>query len=812
MIKPRLRFKNILLLYCLYFIISVSVIAQTTTPSQPLMVGAPSEYELSSGQSHLYGFSLALGQNLKILVEQRGIDTTITLVGPNEKLLERVENNRGNRGLEVLLWQAQFAGEYRLEVSAKYKPTARGSYRMRADILYAEGDHALAYRKFVEARELMAKRSPENMAQARRLLEETVKIWQSVGDQDLEAFAFSQLALLNFGTNQVLAIEYYKKSLALYQSLGFKAEEARLLNALGSIHVATMQLGEGRRFLEKAYLDIRELPPATTMRLLMSMGQLYSSLGEREKSKNFLQQAVNAAQILGDKAAQVNFLHSLGEIYLANRELAKALDTANTSLLIAQSLKDASFQESAFRLLGRIYREAGATEKALEFLQKSLAINLEESQNPINVRMEDSATLVRLSETYNDLGDVYQDNGDLETARTNYQRSIEVLKKKNKAANSEGKYDQLIGMIKLGELSARQKEYDTALNHLRPALNLCRELRLYDAEIRILYSLADIQEQIGEKAQSQLFINQSMALAREFKAHNIEAYQWRLMAKLSSRSADPSHAREWFEKSLDIFEKERLQFSLQPLKDSFTVGLQQYYEEYLEFLQSPAVADAARGLNIAERAKARGLLDLLAEAQAEIHQGADSALLLNQRNLQRQLNGKAAAYQRLVNDKNQLALAKEISQEIRSLSEQLEASTAQIRDVSPRYAALTLPQPLTTTEIQQQILDDDTLLLEFALGEKQSYLWVVSPQEIKSYQLPSRAEITTAARKVYDQWTQIPAGGAADKSSPGAQALSQMLLGAAASELGNKRLLIVAPEILAYVPFAALPTPVAGGR
>ena len=227
----------------------------------------------------------------------------------------------------------------------------------------------------------------------------------------------------------------------------------------------------------------------------------------------------------------MNFLHSLGEIYLADRELAKALDTANTSLLIAQSLKDASIQEFAFRLLGRIYREAGATEKALELLQKSLAINLEESQHPINVRMEDSATLVRLSETYNDLGDVYQNNGDLETARTTYQRSIEVLKKKNKAANSEGKYDQLIGMIKLGELSARQKEYDTALNHLRQALNICRELKLYDAEIRILYSLADIQEQIGDKAQSQLLINQSMALAREFKVHNIEAYQWRLMAK-----------------------------------------------------------------------------------------------------------------------------------------------------------------------------------------------------------------------------------------------------------------------------------------
>src|SRR5215475_12770844 len=47
---------------------------------------------------------------------------------------------------------------------------------------------------------------------------------------------------------------------------------------------------------------------------------------------------------------------------------------------------------------------------------------------------------------------------------------------------------------------------------------------------------------------------------------------------------------------------------------------------------------------------------------------------------------------------------------------------------------------------------------------------------------------------------------------PQAKALSQMLLGPVASELGKKRLAIVADGALQYLPFAALPAPSAGNN
>jgi CHAT domain-containing protein len=120
-------------------------------------------------------------------------------------------------------------------------------------------------------------------------------------------------------------------------------------------------------------------------------------------------------------------------------------------------------------------------------------------------------------------------------------------------------------------------------------------------------------------------------------------------------------------------------------------------------------------------------------------------------------------------------------------------------------------------EIQQQ-LDSDTILLEYALGEERSYLWTVTPNSLKAYVLPQRADIQKLALQVYESLgarsvvksLETPAQRSsrivqADKEfEQAASELSRLILAPAAGELGNKRLVIVADGALQYVPFAAL--------
>src|SRR4029453_5431184 len=85
-----------------------------------------------------------------------------------------------------------------------------------------------------------------------------------------------------------------------------------------------------------------------------------------------------------------------------------------------------------------------------------------------------------------------------------------------------------------------------------------------------------------------------------------------------------------------------------------------------------------------------------------------------------------------------------------TLTNEFRQVQAQIRQTSPRYAALTQPASLSLKEIQQQVLDDDPLLLEFALGEEHSYLRAVTPTSVTSYELPMRAKIEENARRVHN--------------------------------------------------------------
>jgi CHAT domain-containing protein len=106
----------------------------------------------------------------------------------------------------------------------------------------------------------------------------------------------------------------------------------------------------------------------------------------------------------------------------------------------------------------------------------------------------------------------------------------------------------------------------------------------------------------------------------------------------------------------------------------------------------------------------------------------------------------------------------------------------------------------------QPLLDPDTLLLEYALGEYRSYLWAVTRDSVATYELPNRAELENVARRVYES---LSAGNAtADGGyAEAADSLSRMLLGPVAGRLGKKRLLVVSDGYLQYLPFAALPAP-----
>ena len=206
-----------------------------------------------------------------------------------------------------------------------------------------------------------------------------------------------------------------------------------------------------------------------------------------------------------------------------------------------------------------------------------------------------------------------------------------------------------------------------------------------------------------------------------------------------------------------MIEEVRTSLTDTELQTSFLATVQDYYALQLDLLmqlhqQEPQADHNLAAWQVSERAKARGLLDLLNEARTDIRTVVAPKLLAHEQELQQTINEKSARLTQLLRQKDTANQAEAIRSELKFLQAEHEQALARIRAASPQYAALTQPQSVSLPDLQRE-LEADTLLLEFALGEKHSYLWAISQQSFQSYELPGRAQVEPLARRAYESLT-----------------------------------------------------------
>src|SRR5262245_60096600 len=788
-----------------------------------LAPGAPVEREMSGAQRHLYQMTLEAGQCLKIIAEQRGADISLTLNDHDGKQLASVENNRGGAGVEWLLWQAPAPGNYILVINSQ-KNTG-GSYRLNVETFEPQGDALLAFQSYLEDGRLALQKKPELIEQSLRLQEESLAAWKRLNDPQMEALMTLTVAKNSIRRDGKKSLAYYQRTIPIFQSLGMKAEEARALMATGLMLIDLGAHRDSIRYLEQA-LSLAEYFQPTTVRMIVgALTSSYFNIGESQKALEMRLKSLADSRAANDKSNVSFALLTLGEQYLLMGESAKALECVNEGLLLVHEIMSRSpatehprledTKGSLLNVLGKIHQLAGDNEKAAEILRQSIDLHREVGNMDYAAK---SAT---------DLGDVYLNQERPELALDLYNQALAEFQKASVIDGEAG------ALSMIGKAHLQLGDYRRAFEALTRALAIIRANGLRSEEWVATLNLADVSERMGDDQKAAALLDETLSLSSKISAPEGEAAALTRLARLARKKGDFNQARQFFEASLRVSEERRFRVGPHPLKDSFRAGLQSDYEEFTELLMqlhegNPQAGDDKLAFETSERARARGLLDLLAEARAEIRKGVDPALLEKHRALQQRLNAKDMAWRKSLNNRNVADQTEALAKEIDSLATDLQLVELQIREASPRFAAIVRPQPLSATEAQQT-LDEDTVLLEYALGAKQRWLWAVTRDSISSHKLPPRAEINAAARTVYELLTarqlkkdpnedeRLKRIAEADaKLQDGAASLSRMLLSPISAQLQQewkgKRLGIVASGALEYAPFAALPTPETEGQ
>jgi len=828
------------------------VAAQSDDEELSLEPGKPIEQELSSGKSHFYKIAMTSGQYLHITVKQRGIDALVALFTPDGKKIGEVDIEHATVGAETISAIAEAEGPYRIDVRSAEKTAKTGRYEIRIEELReatAEDKRRVAaeslsleagqlkegtleakrqgIEKYQKALELYRKAGDRRgeaetiknigeihyyLGDAKKALEMfnvALPISQAIGarSQEAEMLVSIGTAYLEFGETQK-ALDKYNESLAIFQEIGDRRNAAITLYGLGTVYHS---LGDLQKAMEKfnEALPIIQAVGDRSMEAITKgqIGLIYSLSGEIQKALDKYNETLPVRRALGDRSGEANMLHAIGLCYMQLGEMQKALDNYNEALTIKRALGDRREEASILSNIGSVYRSLGEAQKGLDKYNESLAI-----ARAIGARSDEALML-------NSIGAVYFSWGDLQKALEKHNETLRISRVIG------NRYVEAIALHYIGRVYSRLGDKQKALENFNESLRIRGAIGDRGGEGAAIHNIGLVYYSLGERQKALEKFNEALSIWRVIGDPFAEADTLLWIARSEQKQGALPQARQSIEQAIGIIESMRAGIRVSDLRASYFASRREYYESYIDILMEQHRQNLAAGFDatafaVSERARARSLLELLTESRIDVRQGVDSSLLERERSLQQLLNAKAAAQVALLSRKHTPAQADVAAKEITSITTEYEELRAQIRARSPRYAALTQPQPLSMKEIQRQVLDPDTLLMEYSLGDDASYLFVVSPTSITCHQLPKRAEIEAVTRRVRDLLT-APQPQPSDTEAkyearikeakesywPQAAVLSRMLLGPAVSQLGGKRLLIVADGALQYLPFGALPAP-----
>ncbi|HEX6189932.1 MAG TPA: CHAT domain-containing protein [Pyrinomonadaceae bacterium] len=622
-----------------------------------------------------------------------------------------------------------------------------------------------------------------------------IPLTKQLKDERLEAVVLTKLggAYLEMA-NVKKAVPHCGEALEISERLGFEEGTALALNCLGVASSIASDVSQAQEQFERALAIAKTINVQSVLALThLNLGYLHNNLGNLELALSSYKAALEIWQSTNEQEKRAWTLTAMGGIHNQQGEKQSAFSLHGQALRIFRTIGHRNGEAATLNGIGYLYDTLGDRSQSLKCFTRAFELYAAIENHHYAAVTSGYVGRVRLA-----LGE--------------NERALESLNRK--LSISRAVQDRRMESYTLRDIAnvlTERGQTKEALTQYRQALSLSQDVRDRRGAALILVAIGKLTEKLGDKTEALATYEQALSLMQAVADRRGEVQTLMHLASAKRDLGRLDDARRDIERSLELIEKLRAKVLSPALRISYLETVYRHYEFCVDLLMRMHERDRSGGyatlaLEVNEHARAQTLLENLIAARTDIRQGVDPQLLEEERQIQQRLNEKAEQQTRLLSSRTQPEREAAIRQEVESLLSQYKEVESRVREQSPKYAALTQPVPLNLPTIQRE-LDEDTLLLEYALGTGRSYGWAVTKHSIESFNLPPRSEINRSAKVLYDALSKHAAATPVDDYRTAASELSKILLEPAAHLLPGKRLVIVADGILQYIPFAALPEP-----
>ena len=708
-----------------------------------------------TGDTHRYSIDLDANTFFEMIVSQPVL-LKIGMTDPDGELVTEADLPSADPLPERLMMVARRAGTYRIDVSMMQwagDKRIEGTYTLRVLAARPATDSDRRRdRCFVilsqGARLAKRGRALLDLGVALDMLMAGADCWQAVSDVEMEMAALSSFAELSslYTEFRVESAAAYERLLPLLRAAGHTDLE---LTHLDSLVVEYIDDGRFDRSREMASVLQRLAAERGDRR---REGRAYQRIALSEYSLGNYAAARRAAQAAEDIGKETKDTVLLGQIQLLHGRIDDLAGDYDAALAryeqgLRANPEDRNVTPALMNALGFLHLRRGEYPEAARQFEARLAFAAKYIQR-------DTEALARVG-----LGDVRLARGDKKGALELYTAAAAALK-------NGVPYYRCIALQRLGRRALDEGQLDEAAANFAAMLTVNQQVGHPPCEAEAQAGMADVAAARGDLEGADAAARKVIEIAEHFR----EA-----APSLESRALGFGALAPAFSRAVDI----SMRLAERGDRDA-----------------------ASRALVFNERALARGLLDHLAGAASDASP-LPEALALERHRIREQWRVRVAQYQ-------VAALSQRDRERAKTLREEMTALELQLRDLDARgdpadqnRARLIRPAPLELGGIQA-LLDDDTILIEYALGERQSYVWIISSRDMHALRLAPRAEIEAAARAVLRDLT-TPAGPAQPEAAERRRHLSRLVLAPAASLLTARRVVIVPAGALSLIPFSVLP-------
>ena len=519
-------------------------------------------------------------------------------------------------------------------------------------------------------------------------------------------------------------------------------------------------------------------------------GNLHKNTGEIEIAIENYKQSLNVARQSNDHYVLGRCYNALGNV---NKDIGNYLEALNfyeKALETAEKINNESDMDVHLENISLVYYLLGDYHKSLKYINRAIIIS-ERNQNSF-----------QSGEHYSFIARIYIQKGKYKKAHKYALKALSLLKK---TGNKRG---VSLAFESLSETALKTKNIPLSFCYLDSALNLSREIDVKYIIGNQLNLSGELFFQNKQYVEAENQYSEALRLGNQTKNKQILFSAEYGLGKVYAATKQIVKALHHFEKAVDIQEEIYFSFGLEEMRVDFQENNLDIYNDIMNFLvwcyEDQMNSDfTKKAFLYAEKARAQTFIQKIINKRFSITGDIDKDLKLREYKLRQELSilQKELRYQNFTKRER-----KEQIRRIETIESEIQKLKRKIALANPEYGNLFYPETPGINEIKEYAVGKNEAILEYYLTEAESYIWLITSENIEFRKLPNRGIIVNSVTD-YLQFIENPVSlrnSFYDHCIPGNDLYSLILEPFESIIQSCNHLIIIPHGILNRLPFESL--------